>query len=446
MAHFSVNLGTAAALFTLISSACQTTSGPTAVPPPSTNTPLATPTLSPTPQSTNTPVPKPSTWQLRYVINRSGGPDGVRLTDFNGDGLMDLTTSFESSGDVYLFLHPGVQNLDKEWPFVIVGSVPRGEDAFGLDLDVDGAIDVISAHEGDTLGMYVHWGPRDPALMLNPDEWQTELIPTTQGKAWMYAISLDVNLDGNTDIVLGAKDDYYNNRNAIGDIGWLEAPTGDKRNLNNWVYHTMDHAGWPMSIIAHDVNGDGDPDILLTDRNSDEEHMGARWLENPGGNWEKEWTSHFFSGLKGSRPGFMSLGDLDDNGDAEYVFSLWQQDYIGLVNDESGQLFQIDINTDKPDIGGQKGAQVGDIDLNGSLDVVMTFEYGSFSVGWMNYQGSPFINNWSWNPIYEIPDGKFDQAILYDVDQDGDLDALTTEEVQGLGVIWFENPAIVLHN
>lgn len=385
-------------------------------------------------------------WNLHFVANRSGGPDGIRLYDFNHDGLMDITTSFESSGEVTLFLHPGVDHLNQEWPFVIVGNVPRGEDAFGMDVNGDGAIDVVSAHEGDTLGMYVHWAPTDPAQLLSPEAWETKLIPSTQGKAWMYAIPLDVNLDGMIDIVLGAKDDYYNNRNAVGEIGWLETPAGDKRNLENWIYHTMDHAGWPMSIIAHDVDEDGDQDILLTDRNSDEEHMGARWLENPGENWEAGWASHFFRDLQGSRPGFMSFRELENNGDTAYVFSLWNQDYIGLVNEESRQLFKIDINTANPNIGGQKGAQVGDINLDGSLDVVLTFENGSLSVGWMKYQSSPFTNTWSWNEIYSIKGGKFDQPILYDVDQDGDLDVLTTEEVQGLGVIWFENPTIDLSN
>ena len=35
---------------------------------------------------------------------------------------------------------------------------------------------------------------------------------------------------------------------------------------------------------------------------------------------------------------------------------------------------------------------------------------------------------------------KFDRVELVDLDGDGDLDVLTTEEVQGLGLIWYENP------
>ena len=383
----------------------------------------------------------PPAWQLRFISNRSGGPDGVRLFDFNGDGLMDITTSFESSGDIYLLLHPGVKNLDEEWPSVKVGNVPRGEDAFGIDLDNDGAVDVISAHEGDTLGMYVHWGPLEPARLLDPEEWQTELIPSTQGKAWMYAVPWDVNLDGHLDIVLGAKDDYYNERNAIGDIGWLEAPATEKRNLDTWTYHSMDHAGWPMSIIVHDVDQDGDMDILLSDRNSDEEHLGARWLENPGANWEREWKSRFFSGLEGSRPGFMSTGDFDSDDLVEYAFSLWMENYIALLDMETDLFFPVVIKDQNENVGRQKGLGVGDIDLDGRLDIVVTFEGGNIGLGWLKH-GKQSLADWTWNPIFYLQDGKFDQPILYDVDQDGDLDILTTEEVKGLGVAWFENPVI----
>ena len=48
-----------------------------------------------------------------------------------------------------------------------------------------------------------------------------------------------------------------------------------------------------------------------------------------------------------------------------------------------------------------------------------------------------------------IGDGvKFDNLIWYDIDEDGDLDVITTEQNEpmvdgpgpGLGVIWYENP------
>jgi len=40
------------------------------------------------------------------------------------------------------------------------------------------------------------------------------------------------------------------------------------------------------------------------------------------------------------------------------------------------------------------------------------------------------------------PEGiKFDRIELLDVDGDGDLDLITTEERALLGVVWYENPS-----
>jgi hypothetical protein len=46
--------------------------------------------------------------------------------------------------------------------------------------------------------------------------------------------------------------------------------------------------------------------------------------------------------------------------------------------------------------------------------------------------------------VHEIsgPTGvKYDLVALVDLDGDGDLDVITTEENTNLGVIWYENPA-----
>jgi hypothetical protein len=50
--------------------------------------------------------------------------------------------------------------------------------------------------------------------------------------------------------------------------------------------------------------------------------------------------------------------------------------------------------------------------------------------------------DWRWTAHrLSGPDGiKHDLVALVDLDGDGDLDAMTSEEVKDLGVIWYENP------
>lgn len=56
---------------------------------------------------------------------------------------------------------------------------------------------------------------------------------------------------------------------------------------------------------------------------------------------------------------------------------------------------------------------------------------------WLSYDGSPFTGRWSAHELSSVDGVKHDLVALVDLDGDGDLDAITTEEVTNLGVIWY---------
>jgi hypothetical protein len=94
---------------------------------------------------------------------------------------------------------------------------------------------------------------------------------------------------------------------------------------------------------------------------------------------------------------------------------------------------------------------IGDIDLDGRRDLVLSSEQaqnGRRGIVWLRYRESPLRPDWD---VFDLsgPDGiKFDMNLLLDVDGDGDLDVINSEENDnardgkaGLGVVWYENPA-----
>ena len=52
----------------------------------------------------------------------------------------------------------------------------------------------------------------------------------------------------------------------------------------------------------------------------------------------------------------------------------------------------------------------------------------------------PWYSKWNVIDVSGSVGVKFDLVELVDQDGDGDLDAITCEEVDNLGVFWFENP------
>ncbi len=383
-------------------------------------------------------------WKRHSIDNSLSGADGVRLADVNNDGLLDIATGWEESGETRVYLHPGFGLVKKQWPSVIVGLAPSVEDAVFADLDNDGAIDVISSTEGKSRKIYVHWAPPEKDDYLNASKWQTEIMPSSQiNFQWMFAVPSQIDGLNGLDIIAGPK-------GSDSQLGWFQAPD-NPRNLAGWKWHPVSRAKWTMSLFNRDMDHDGDLDIVISDRKPGTTN-GVRWLENPNelNDQKKQWKNHFIGG-KGSEVMFMDIADLDGDGLDDVIVTEYTNQQIIYMKrlDQSGlkwKQFLIEI----PEITGRaKAVKVGDINGDGNPDLVHVTntlnDNTKEGIIWMSFLNKPTDPKWEWHHL-SGPEGiKFDRIELLDLDGDGDLDVLTCEEnygtnSQGLGVIWYENP------
>jgi hypothetical protein len=349
-------------------------------------------------------------WNRHTIDNTSKGADGVRLADLNADGRKDVVTGWEEGGLIRVYLNPGKLEVKNAWPQVTVGRVKSPEDAVPVDLDGDGAIDVVSSCEGQTRAIFVHWAP----------DWTTEKLSPAPSFPWMFALPMRVDGHHGIDLVIGSK-------GANGKLGWLESPK-NPRDVSSWKFHEFAAAAWIMSIRSHDLDSDGDMDLVYSDRKGAK--SGVYWLENA-----KNWPVHTVGAL-GREVMFLDVADLDVDGTPEIVAAV-KPNQVMVFRQKRSEWQAEHLNFDNLPIGRAKAVTVADIDLDGRPDLVLTCEGAEgplAGVVWAKLSG---------NEVFDIsgPEGvKFDLSPAIDLDGDGDLDIVTTEETENLGVIWYENP------
>lgn len=382
-------------------------------------------------------------WQRHTIDSSSRGADGVRMADVNGDGHLDLTTGWEEGGVVRVYLNPGPEKASQLWAAVTVGSVKSPEDAVFADLDGDGAVDVVSSCEGKTRTMFFHWAPTATEQYLKADAWKTEAVPcTAKEQSWMFALPMDVDGRNGIDLIVGSKGE-----NAS--IGWLESPA-NPRDVAAWKYHRLRDAGWIMSLIAYDMDNDGDLDVVASDRKGAK--RGVLWLENPGTEASAEgaaWIDHSIGGTDREN---MFLDVISHRGKSAAVYSAVKP--AGVVRfqraDKAGPgrapsqaegpgwvSHTFEIPGDK--IGTGKSIRSADVNLDGHEDLVYSYEQANgakHGVVWLDMTPDGL----KVRPISGPEGVKFDLIQLVDLDQDGDLDVITCEERANLGVFWYENP------
>ncbi|WP_425237271.1 FG-GAP-like repeat-containing protein [Ulvibacterium sp.] len=290
---------------------------------------------------------------------------------------------------------------------------PRN-DVTVADLDGDGDLDVLAAHEQSIGGA---WYENDG----NGNFGALQSIDFGNGSL-RDIITADLDGDGNLDVLALANSDTRISLYLNDGSGTFTKGIGLRAN--------------PLfeDFTVGDLDGDGDPDILAASPGK------LTWHSNEGLTFSGTQrvptifgTERIIDGLL-TETGAVAIADLDGDGDLDALVTTFDK-IAWYENDGHGNFGTSQTITLSAD--GAEDMIVADMDGNGHLDVISTYSNDNQIAWYPNYGNANFSGHG--NLITADAEGGASIVTIADLDGDGDLDVLSTSISNNSSIFWYEN-------
>jgi hypothetical protein len=252
---------------------------------------------------------------------------------------------------------------------------------------------------------------------LDQATWVWHRLEAFDGAA--SVVAADIDRDGDLDL-LGASTE--------GLIAWWANEAG---NGTSWTRHTVASGfGGALAVTAADVDGDGDQDVVAASNVGDE----VAWWRNTAGNGSA-WSSKQTIDAGFDAPFGLAVADMDRDGDLDVLAGTnniggvhwWENSHP--TGNGSAWIEHTVIG-----VGGGLDLEAADMDRDGDVDILVA-GIGSTGIGWSENRlesGLAWVRHGVESPFNAR------SVAAADLDADGDLDVLGAGDNK---VIWWENTA-----
>lgn len=220
----------------------------------------------------NSGAPRGDELWRRHVITEGGMPGSydVALLDVDGDGDLDVVGSGYVIGNQFAWFENTGQ-FDRQWPkHMIEDNLNETRAVRAVDFDGDGDMDLFAVASG--AGQVIRYENTGQA---EPRRWKKHLIAQTTRP--MHGQPVDLDRDGDLDVVLAAGQSMRRDANDTHHVVWFENEGQADR---PWKRHMIAKDFFDgFEAVAADLDSDGDIDVVAT---SWREPGRVAWFENRG--------------------------------------------------------------------------------------------------------------------------------------------------------------------
>lgn len=241
----------------------------------------------------------------KIISNQADGASSVSIADIDGDGDMDILSASDFLGLAWY------ENLDGQGNFsttkIIDNTISNSRSVVAVDMDDDGDVDILG-NSSDTERIF--W-------IENMDGIGTFGILHSINEIGSYSnvvFAADADGDGDKDVFSASPGDneiaWFENLDGLGNFG-----------PKSTITDTLENA-W--TVFAADLDNDGDIDVLATSV----ETFGGEivWFENLDG--QGNFSSKKIISTEVQSPRSVIAADIDNDGDMDVIASSQNDDKI----------------------------------------------------------------------------------------------------------------------